>query len=160
MMTETLSPRTLAILGIPSPHRLIIHHRDHGLAALEAAGRLGITPTLQTPSQGVFTLGIGYLTALEASLRSATPDTPFHFVIDCGDAAGYALAALRSGSRLLVFRGDSVVATKLQDIAEGTNAQIIEAEQHALDLWLEANPLQAAMRWLSEHQHLNTKNLE
>jgi hypothetical protein len=61
--------------------------------------------------------GAGYWHALETLL--ARP-----IVIDCGDDAGLAMAAMREGSRDLLFTGPEVVAVKLAGMAAQLGATL------------------------------------
>jgi hypothetical protein len=54
--------------------------------------------------------GVGFWHAVEAALEAPV-------IVDCGDDAGLALAALRQGSRDLLFTGGEQVAAKLASIA-------------------------------------------
>jgi hypothetical protein len=55
-------------------------------------------------------------------------------VLDCGDAAGYVLGALRQGLKSLRFGGDEGTAAKLDAIARAQDAILITAAIPALDL--------------------------
>lgn len=156
MSTATLTPTTT----LPDRARLIVHNLEHMLAALTAAKRLGVTPTLQTPPDAIHYLGAGYLSTMCSMAANQHPDTPFHYVMDCSDAAGYALAALRAGQRWVLFRGDSVVEAKLKSIAEQHNAALLPPARETLDLWQQAHPLQGAMEFLSIQRLAKMKDLD
>jgi hypothetical protein len=61
--------------------------------------------------------GVGFWRALEQAL-----DHPI--VIDCGDDAGLAMAALRSGCRDLLFTGPEEVANRLHGMAAQLDAKL------------------------------------
>ena len=61
--------------------------------------------------------GVGYWHALETLL--ARP-----IVIDCGDDAGLAMAAMREGCRDLLFTGSEAVAVKLAGMAAQLGATL------------------------------------
>jgi hypothetical protein len=61
--------------------------------------------------------GVGFWHAVERALAHPV-------VIDCGDDAGLVLAALREGSRDLLFTGSAVLAEKLESIAAQYGARL------------------------------------
>lgn len=61
--------------------------------------------------------GAGFWLAIERELGRS-------LVIDCGDDAGLALAALREGARDLLFTGPEVLAAKLHAIAAQRGGQV------------------------------------
>jgi hypothetical protein len=62
-------------------------------------------------------------------------------VLDCGDDAGLAMAALRTGCRRLAFSGPAAVSQRLAEMA----AQLGAWYRHEA----EAPPTSPAMLWLS-----------
>jgi len=63
------------------------------------------------------------------------PAARFRAVLDCGDQAGAALAALRAGAECIVFTGRADVAERLAGIAAQQGARLLTARPaHALDL--------------------------
>jgi hypothetical protein len=79
-------------------------------AVLELARAHGVEPTLVTAEGLAAFAGVGFWHAVERALGHPV-------VIDCGDDAGRAMAALRAGSRDLLFTGPPRVAAKLADMA-------------------------------------------
>ena len=61
--------------------------------------------------------GIGYAMAVTAKARAAHPHVPVLSVLDAGEDAGLALAALKSGADLVLFSGQAQTAGKLSQIA-------------------------------------------
>ncbi len=75
----------------------------HGLADAVAALAPGLAVTLlSAPGAGVFA-GAGWWRALVAAARAVHPATPCADVLDCADAPGMAMAAIRAGQALLVL---------------------------------------------------------
>jgi hypothetical protein len=80
-------------------------------AALAAGQRPGgPAVTLATAPGLAHFAGVGYWRAVEAALGRS-------IVIDCGEDAGLAMAALRAGCRDLLFTGDAALAARLADMA-------------------------------------------
>jgi hypothetical protein len=103
-------------------------------AVLEAARAVDRPLTLITPRAAAETYGAGYLGALQARADLEFPDVAFTLVVDCGEAAGYAMACLRAGLRRISLQGASNVVAKVADIARQKGAAVVERPPQALDL--------------------------
>ena len=93
-------------------------------AALEAARSQGRAVFLCSPQGASSWLGAGYWAALQARARAEFPDVEFALALDCGDAAGDAMAALRAGVAAVIFRGEPRILAKLQDMAAQRGAEL------------------------------------
>jgi len=91
-------------------------------AALLAARAAGTAPTLVTPEDAAAFYGAGYLAALQERARREFPDVAFTLVVDCGDAAGYALACLRAGVKTISMDPPN---DKIADIARQMGAELV-----------------------------------
>ncbi len=89
-------------------------------AALAAARKNHTAITLQTAPGVAAYAGVGYLMAV---IEQAGADR-CEAVIDCGEDAGLALAALRTGWKKLLFSGRRDVRAKLAQIAEQQGAEV------------------------------------
>ncbi len=103
-------------------------------AVLEAARTAGRSLTLITPRAAAETYGAGYLGALQDRADLEFPDVAFTLIVDCGEAAGYAMACLRAGVRTISLQGPPEVAAKVADIARQKGASVVERPAQALDL--------------------------
>ena len=96
---------------------IIVHSLAHAVGALRAAARAGRPAILlSAPVAGVYA-GPGWFRALVEAAREAVPDARFSAILDCGDRAGAALAAIRAQIEAVVFTGRADVASRLADIA-------------------------------------------
>jgi hypothetical protein len=101
---------------------------------LELARLRGVEATLVTATGLAAFAGVGFWHAVEQALGHPV-------VIDCGDDAGLAMAALRTGSRDLLFTGPPRVAAKLADMAAQLGGQVRqELRGLLLDLLPEDDP--------------------
>jgi hypothetical protein len=91
-------------------------------AALRAARSEGTAPTLITPPGAASFQGAGYFRALQDRARREFPDVPFKLIVDCGDAAGHALACLRAGVKLIAMEPPN---DKVADIARQMGAELV-----------------------------------
>jgi hypothetical protein len=68
------------------------------------------------PEAGIHA-GPGWFRALVEAARGVVPDARFSAILDCGDQAGAALAAIRAQIERVIFTGRADVANRLADIA-------------------------------------------
>jgi hypothetical protein len=119
-------------MGLPaSPPAVTIHGLDQARAALAP----GVPVTLlSAPGAGIYA-GAGWWQALIAA-AAPPPHTPD--VLDCGNAPGRALEALRCGQRLLILhRAPHCTPAVWQDIAERAarqGAALLPTRPPSLDL--------------------------
>jgi hypothetical protein len=79
--------------------------------------------------------GPGWFGAVVRAARAAVPAAEFDVLLDCGDDAGAAMAAIRAGIEAVVFTGRADVAARLADIARQAGATLVtERIAAALDL--------------------------
>jgi hypothetical protein len=91
-------------------------------AALQAARAAGAAPVLVTPEGAASFYGAGYLAALQERARTEFPDVAFTLIVDCGDAAGHALACLRAGVKTISMEP---MNEKIADIARQMGAELV-----------------------------------
>ena len=114
---------------------IIIHSLAHAVAALSAAAEVGRPVILASaPDAGIYA-GPGWFGALIAAAREAVPVAECTMLLDCGDDAGAAQAAIRAGIEAIVFTGRADVAERLADIAGRRGTRLLTARPAiALDL--------------------------
>ena len=110
-------------------------------AALAAAPECRVL--LLGPRDGAARLGVGYFKALLDLLRGEHPGRDFVLAVDCGDAAGLALAALRVGIEAILFDVDAARRRRLADIARQCGAALIARPANAVDLTAAPDPFAA-----------------
>ncbi|MBV8537027.1 MAG: hypothetical protein JO128_15610 [Alphaproteobacteria bacterium] len=101
----------------------VIHSLEEARAALAAAAANGEPAALHSaPDAGVHG-GIGWFERMIAAAHAEFPQVPLTAVLDCGDAAGAVMEAVRwlkePGREKIVLRftGDAETARRLTDIA-------------------------------------------
>jgi hypothetical protein len=107
----------------------------HGVEQARAACAPGLPVTLLSAPGAAIYAGVGWWRALIAQATGA--DSPPPDILDCADAPGRALEALRHGQRLLVLRASHLHARVFADIAERAGRQgglVFGAAPPALDL--------------------------
>ncbi|MFI4949063.1 MAG: hypothetical protein ACHQC9_09715 [Alphaproteobacteria bacterium] len=114
---------------------IVIHSLAHAVAALSAAAEAGRPVTLLSAPDAGISAGPGWFGALVAAARAAVPSARNAMLLDCGDDAGAAQAAIRAGIEGVVFTGRPDVAERLADIAAQARVTLVTARPvPALDL--------------------------
>ncbi|TMJ60058.1 MAG: hypothetical protein E6G81_07410 [Alphaproteobacteria bacterium] len=114
---------------------IIIHSLAHAVAALSAAAEAGRPIVLASPPEAGIYTGPGWFRDVIGAAREAVPEAKFSSILDCGDDAGAAMAAIRAGIEAIVFTGRIDVAARLSAIAAQSGASLItKRPAAALDL--------------------------
>ncbi len=127
---------------------IIVHDLDHAVAALSAAAELDVPVTLASAPGAVAYLGAGYFQAMIEAAREEVPDATSVAVLDCGEAPGLALAALRQGIAAVCLRGTRKTLAKVAEIATAHGALLNPETGPALDLEGEPDGRGACRDWL------------
>jgi hypothetical protein len=117
-------------------------HRDalrpsvivHGLADAETALAPGLPLTLLSGPGAALYAGCGWWQALIEAARASFPRTEADDLLDCGDAPGRALEALRIGLRGLVLDPLCPAFPSVARTAAACGARLLAAAPPALDL--------------------------
>ena len=123
----------------------------HGLAQARAALRPGFPVVLLSAPAAAGYAGCLWWRELVAAARSSYPATPALDILDCGEAPGHAMAALRAGQRLLLLDPACPAFARVADAAATFGAHVLSRRPPALDLaprgaerrltaWLAASP--------------------
>ena len=125
-------------LSEPSPPVIVVYSLAQAVAALEAAAEASRPVTLLSALDAGIYAGAGWWRALVEAARDAVPGAAFSAILDCGDQAGAAQAAIRAGAEAIVFTGRADVAERLAAIAgaQGTRLLMVRPEEFCdLDRW-------------------------
>lgn len=119
---------------------VVVHHPDDVAAALAAAGPRGVL-LLSAPGAAGSLGAAWFLAMIEAGIGQAAPgreapgpDVSWLAVLDCGDAPGHALAALRAGVRRLILDPGCPAFATMAGAAAEAGATVWPARPPALDL--------------------------
>ena len=133
---------------------IVIHSLQHARAALAAAVQLRVAVILLSAEGAAGNAGPLWFVELVKAAEKEFPKAKFTAVLDCGDAPGYALAALRAGCSNICFRGKPAVTAKIKAIARQSGAVLYAGKaansRKALDLADQSDPVTACRRWLSK----------
>jgi len=133
---------------------IIVHSLEDARTALRAASELSAAVVLRSaPAAGGYG-GVAWFERLAAAALAEFPDVKATAVLDCGDAAGHVLAAIRWAAQpghvhlVLRFTGDPETAARLADMAGQAGLQLVGEVEPGLDLRQARDPLAACRDWL------------
>ena len=131
----------------PASRRIVLPYQAvvvHGLAdAVAALGEALPVTLLSAPGAASF-VGAGWWRALIARARAAHPHTQCQDVLDCADAPGHAMAAIRLGQAILVLDPACPAFPRV-----ATLATVLPTRPPALDL-AERGAARHLRAWLSQ----------
>ncbi len=121
---------------------VIVHHAEHVRLTCAVAARSSAQPTLLTPPGAAAYAGVAYLKQLAGNAQG------LEAIIDCGDDAGLAMAAIRVGWRDLHLDGDPEILAKVDNMLGQVGGHLHRTLPPALDLGTAADPKAELMAWL------------
>ncbi len=132
----------------PEGRTIVVHNLDNARAALAAAAALDMPVILASPNGFAAYGGAAYFAEMIAQARAGHPQVAVTAILDCGDDAGYALAALSQGISAVRYRGAEATAARIADIAAQLGGERRRETGPALDLLDVADPYAACLDWL------------
>lgn len=113
---------------------VIIHDLPQARAAIDAAAAAQVRVELRSPPGGATTLGPGVFKAMDIALNrdGTAPDTPL--ILDCGNDAGLAMAAIRHGCRHIGIDAAETITAKLRGLAASADVCVHGPAAQVLDL--------------------------
>ena len=106
----------------------------HGLDHLQGALGPGLPVTILSAPGAALFAGCLWWRALIGQGRAEFPRVPFEDILDCADAPGQAMAALRIGQRMLVLDPACPAFTTVRAVAGTLGALVLGSRPAALDL--------------------------
>ncbi len=106
----------------------------HGLGEARLALSVRLPVTLLSAPGAALYAGCGWWRALVRQVRTEFPDVPVADILDCGDGAGQALAALRIGQQRLVLAPGAPGWAAVAAIAAQHGGEVLRQAPPALDL--------------------------
>ena len=124
----------------------------HGLDDAEAALAVGLPVTLLSAPGAALYAGCLWWRELVATARAGHPSVPAADILDCADAPGQALAAIRSGQRALVLSDAIAGFAAVAAIAADQGLTLLAGRPAALDL-AEHGARRHLRAWLAGGSH-------
>lgn len=124
----------------------------HGLADIRKVLRPGLPLTLLSAPGAAGYAGAGWWMALADAARGLNPGLIAADFLDCGDAPGYALAALRMGQSAIILYGRTSGFAAVAAMAAERRARLLAARPACLDIaqldWTRRDADKHVERWL------------
>ncbi|MEX2648714.1 MAG: hypothetical protein WD673_06840 [Alphaproteobacteria bacterium] len=127
---------------------IVVHGRDDVAVVARLSLELEIPVTLLTAPGAADYAGPDVLLAMVRHGLAEAPESDVEAVIDCADAAGRALAALRAGWTRVLFTGSAETAARLADIAQQCGATLLTERPEARDAGGDAIDAVRLRNWL------------
>lgn len=118
--------------GVGLPPAVVVHGLADARAALALAGPAGVVLLSAPGAAG--NLGPAWFLAIVAAARAAHPAVRCMAVLDCADAPGHALAAIRAGFAAVVLNPACPAFAAVAWAAAACGATVWPARPAALDL--------------------------
>jgi hypothetical protein len=132
---------------------IIVHSLDHAVAALKSYRDAATDGFVLSPRGAAATMGAAVFNAIIAEAQKQVPDVQVTAVLDCGSDPGYALAAVRAGTKAIVFQGNDEATLRITDIAKQNACQIFDTsvytDSEPLDLINMQDALEACRAYLA-----------
>ena len=109
--------------------RTVVASLAEARAALAAARSSGVAAELESPPGAAGIYGVLWFAELNRALLAEFPGVPFTLVLDCGERADLAHAALVEGIKRIRFSGHPEAAKALCDIARQADAELLAPER-------------------------------
>lgn len=106
------------------PRAVIVHGLAEARAACAVARQLGVAVELRSAPGAAASLGPLWFQEIVRAIEAEFPDLAVDAVLDCADAPGYALAALRQGLKRIRFTGSPATRGKIAAIARRSGATV------------------------------------
>ena len=125
-----------------------VHGIDEARAACDAAKIAGVPIALWSPPFGAARMGPLWFQQMIALIGEEFPDVPVDAVLDCGDAPGHALAALRQGVPLIALTARPAIRRKIEAIAAAGGARLVRRPPRIFDPASPSGDRAALKKWL------------
>jgi hypothetical protein len=132
---------------------IVIHAIEQARAALKAAAEFGVPLTLiSAPGAGSYG-GVAWFGEIVTQTAAEFPAVALTAILDCGDAPGHVLAAIRwhtpeRRKLVLRFTGPEDTFERLTDMAQQAGLHVVRDVEPGLDLRGARDPGEACRRWL------------
>ncbi|HEY1412467.1 MAG TPA: hypothetical protein VGF36_10010 [Rhodopila sp.] len=123
----------------------------HGLADANAALAPGLPVTLLSASGAALFAGCAWWAAIVAAARAGNPQTEAMDILDCADASGTAMGALRTGVHRLILWPEAPGWDAVAAVAGQAGGFILPEPPPALDL-SQHNAIRRLHTWLQDRE--------
>ncbi len=125
-----------------------MHGIAHARAAAAAAATLGVAVRIRSAPGAAAYGGAGWFLEMIDIVRAEYPNARIEASLDCADAPGYAMAALRRGAEMIRYRATKTAGEKIAQLADARGAVLDKSRAAPLDLSGIGDPESACLGWL------------
>ncbi len=108
--------------------RTVVASLDEARTAIAVARSRGVAAALESPPDAALAYGVLWFAEMNRLLAAEFGGNTYTLMLDCGDRADLAHAALVEGIKQMRFAGNPAAAAALRDIASQLDAAILVAE--------------------------------
>jgi len=127
---------------------VVVHSLGHAEAALAAAAALKVPVTLMSGPGAAGYAGPDWFRAVLRQARALHPGVEATAILDCAEAPGRALAALRRGAKAIRLGGNAKARARVATIALAMGARLDDTRYALLDLSGVKDPARAVREFL------------
>ncbi len=132
-------------------HHVVIHGIEHARCALAEAAARGDRVLLVSAEGAALYGGAAWFREIVALATSEFGDAVAGAILDCGDAPGIALGALRAGIKDICLDCPPSVRARVEDIAKQVGARLVPRPSGPmLDMATATDPGAAARDWFGK----------
>ncbi len=140
------------------PPLIVFHSLADALAALAAAEKSGRRIVLITAPGAAGYAGVGWFLEVVAHIEHHRQQARIECVLDCGTEPGLALAAIRSGVKMLRVVCENRFQENIAGIAADHDVDLFEPSGPVLDLQFSDDAETACCDWIDQHSsHMTGK---
>ncbi|MBN42248.1 MAG: hypothetical protein CL573_02025 [Alphaproteobacteria bacterium] len=130
--------------------RIVVHELDQAVTALTVAHALDCPIALLSATGAARSSGPAWWRELVTQAQTLAPGPGAHWILDCADEPGMALAALREGITSISLEAEGPVWSRVSEIAAQCGASLQRPDRaNALDLAGSNNPQNDCKLYLS-----------
>ncbi len=134
-------------------HHVIVHGIEHARLALAEAQRRGDQVVIHSAGGAALYAGAAWFRELEALVSAEYPEVLHEAILDCGEAPGIALGALRCGVRTISLKAPAEVRDKVAAVAQQVGARLVPRPTcQVLDLAAQTDTRTAIRRWFAKEE--------
>ena len=128
---------------------MIVRGIEEARLVCQAAHERNVSVTLWSPPFGAAQMGPLWFQRMGGLIAEEFPDLAVDMILDCGDAPGHALAALRQGIGAIALTARPAVRLKIEALARRGGTRVVRRPTRIFDPGATGNDTDSLHRWLA-----------
>lgn len=128
---------------------MIVRGIDDARLVCRAAQARNVAVSLWSPPFGAAQMGPLWFQRMGALIAEEFPDLAVETILDCGDAPGHALAALRQGVGAIALTARPAIRRKIEALARQSGTRLVRRPTRMFDPGAAGNDPDSLHRWLA-----------